>query len=90
MIKLENTPPGVRLSSARETLPFLASFQQVGIPAVANTDAQLGNSVYAYQSGEILFGHLGADSHILRRIAGQRSRAYGGAGAKTALAQRQK
>ena len=27
LIKLGNTPPGVRLSSARETLPFLASFQ---------------------------------------------------------------
>ena len=90
LIKLENTPPGVRLSSARETLPFLASFQQVGIPAVANTDAQLGNSVYAYQSGEILFGHLGADSHILWRIVGQHSRAYGGAGTKTKLTQKAK
>ena len=39
LITLDNTPPGIRLSSVRETLPFLASFQQVGIPGVANTDA---------------------------------------------------
>ena len=89
-IKLENTPPGIRLSSLRETLPFLASFQQVGIPAVAFTDAQLGNAVYAYQSGEILFNNLGADSHILWRIVGRHSRAYGAAGTKAGITQKAK
>ena len=58
--------------------------------AVANADAQLGNSVYAYQSGEILFGNLAADSHILWRIVGQHSRAYGGAGTKTSITQKAK
>ena len=27
LITLDNTPPGIRLSSVRETMPFLASFQ---------------------------------------------------------------
>ena len=65
IITLDNTPPGIRLSSVRETMPFFSSVQQVGIPAVANADAQLGDSVYAHQSGEILFGSMGADSHVL-------------------------
>merc|ERR1711951_51158 len=90
LITLNNTPPGIRLSTVWETLPFLASFDQVGLPAVANTDAQLGNSVYCYQSGEIAFGSCRADSHILWRIVGRHSRAYGGAGTKIGPAQKAK
>ena len=55
-----DAPPGTRLSSPRETLPFLASHQQVGLPAVAASDAQLGHSVYTYQSGKVAFGSCGA------------------------------
>ena len=90
MITLGNTPPGIRFSSVREAIPSLSSFQQVGIPAVANADAQLGNSVYAYQSGAIAFGPLGADLRILWRIVGRRSRVYGGAGSKTPVTQEAK
>ena len=52
---LANTPPDIRLSSPRETAPFLASYQQEGLPAVAASDAQLGRSVYTYQAGEVAF-----------------------------------
>ena len=45
---LANAPPGIRLSSPREARPFLASRQQVGLPAVAASNAQLGHSVYTY------------------------------------------
>ena len=85
---LANTPPGVRLSSPRETIPFLASYQQVGLPAVAASDAQLGHSVYTYQSGEAAFGMCGADSHVLWRVVGQHGRAHGQTGSKTLVTQR--
>ena len=39
LLTLANTPPGIRLSPPRETIPFLASYQQVGLPAVAAADA---------------------------------------------------
>ena len=77
LITLENTPPGIRLSSAWETLPFLSSYQQVGIPAAAYTDAQLGNAVYSYQAGEVAF-KCGAEHSILWRIIGKHSRAHQG------------
>ena len=74
---LANTPPGIRLSSPRETIPSLASPDQVGLPAVAASDAQLGRSVYTYQSGEIALGTCGADDRALWRVVGQHSRAHG-------------
>ena len=77
LMTLANTPPGIRLSSPRETLPFLASYQQVGLPAVAAPDAQLGYSVYTYQSGEVALGSCGAEGHVLWRVVGQHSRAHG-------------
>ena len=65
LMSLANTPPGIRLSSPRETIPFLASSQQVGLPTVPASDVQLGYSVYTYQSGEAAFGMRGADGHVL-------------------------
>ena len=76
LMTLANTPPGIRLSSPRETLPSLASYQQVGLPAVAASDAQLGRSVYTYRSGEVAFGSVGAEGHVLWRVVGQHSRAH--------------
>ena len=75
LITLENTPPGIRLSSAWETIPFLSSYQQVGTPPAAYTDAQLGNAVYTYQAGEVAF-QCGATGSILWRIIGKHSRAH--------------
>ena len=83
LMTLANTPPGIRLSSPRETIPFLASYQQVGLPAVAASDAQLGHSVYTYQSGEAASGMYGADRHVLWRVVGQHSRAHGQTGSAT-------
>ena len=70
LMALANAPPGIRLSSPRATVPFLASSQQVGLPAAAASDAQVGRSVYTYQSGEVAFGMRGADSHVLWRVVG--------------------
>ena len=82
-VALANTQPGIRLSSPRVAAPFSATYQQVGLPGLASSDAQLGRSVYAYQSGEVACGTCGADGHGLWRIAGQHSRAYGLSGGKT-------
>ena len=90
LITLENTPPGIRLSSAWETIPFLSSYQQVGTPPAAYTDAQLGNAVYSYQSGEVAF-QCGAAKCILWRIIGKHSRAHQGEGGNpTKVAQKGK
>ena len=88
MITLANAPPGIRLSSPRETLPFLASYKQVGLPAVAASDACC--SVYIYQCGEVAFGSCGAGGHALWRVAGQHSRAHGQSGSKTLATKRTK
>ena len=56
----------------------------MGFPAVAASDAQLGHSVYTYQSGEVASGQCGADGH------GQHSRAHGQTGNKTMATQRAK
>ena len=87
---LANTPPGIRLSSPREAIPFLASFQQVGLPAVAASDAQLGHSVYSYQSGAVAFGQCGADKHVLWRAGDQHSRAHRQTGSKSLVTRRAK
>ena len=85
LMTLAGTPPGIRLSSPRETVPFLASYQQVGLPAVAASDDQAGRSAYTYQSGEAAFRPRGADKHVLWRVVGQHSRARGQTGIKTRL-----
>ena len=90
LMTLANTPPGIRLSSPRETLPLLASHQQVGLPAVAASDAQLGHSAYTYQSGEVAFGSCGAEAYVLWRVVGQHSRARGQTGSKVQISQRAK
>ena len=90
LMTLADTPPGIRLSSPRETLPLLASYQQVGFPAFASPDAQLGRSVYTYQSGEGASGPRGAGGHVLLRAVGQRSRARSQTGGKTKVARRAK
>ena len=90
LVSLANTPPGIRPSSPRETLPLLASSDQAGLPAFAASDAQLGHSVYTYQSGEIAFGMCGADGHFSWRVVGQHSRAHGQTGNKTLVKQRAK
>ena len=87
---LADAPPGILLSSPRETIPFLASYQQEGLPAAAASDAQLERSVCTYQSGEVALGMCGADSHVLCRVVGQHSRAHGQTGGKTAVTQRAK
>ena len=74
LMTLANTPPGIRLSSPRETLPLLAPYQQVGLPAVAASDAQLEHAVYVYQAGYVAFGPRGAEGHVLWRVVSQRSR----------------
>ena len=89
-MSLANTLRGIRLSSKRETISFLASPDQVGLRAVAASDAQLGRSVYTYQSGEIAFEMCGADGYVLWRVVGQRSRARGQTGRKTLVARRAK
>ena len=85
---LANTPPGTRLSSLRETVPLLASLQQVGLPAVAASDAQLGHSVYTCQAGKVAIDMCGGANHVLWRVVGQRGRARGQTGNKTAAPQR--
>ena len=83
LMTLANTPPGIRLSSPRGFIPFLASFRQVGLPAGAASGAQLGRSVYLYQSGEVVFDMCGADTHVLWRAVGQHGGAHGQTGSKT-------
>ena len=90
LMTLANTPPSMRLSSPRETLPPLASRQQEGLPAVAASGAQLGHSAYTYQNGEVAFGSCGAEAYILLRVVGQHSRAHGHTGGKTQIPQRAK
>ena len=90
LMSLANAPPGIRLSSKRETIPLLASSDQVGLLSVAASDAHLGRSVYTNQSGEIASGMCGADGHVLWRVVGQDSRAPGQTGNKTAATQRAK
>ena len=82
-----NAPPRIRLASPCETVPFLASSDQVVLPAVAASGAQLGRSVHTYQSGEVAFEMRGADSHVLWRVVAQRSRAHGQTGNKTLVTQ---
>ena len=89
-VALANAPPGIRLSSPIETIPFLASYRRAGLPAAASSDAQLGHAVYAYQSGGVASGMCGADEHVFWRIAGQHSRASGQSGGKTLTMQRAK
>ena len=57
---------------------------------VADSDAQLGHSVYTYQSGEVAFGQCGAEAYVLWRVVGQYSRAHGQTGSKTQISQRAK
>ena len=88
VMSLANTPPGVRPSSPRETIPFLASSDQVGLPAVAASDALLRRSMNTYQSGEVAFGVCGADGRVFGRVVGQHSRARGQTGTETVVTQR--
>ena len=90
LMSLSNTPLGISLSSPRETIPRLASSRQVGLPAVAASDAQLGRSVYTYQMGEVAFGMCGVDRHVLCTAVIQHSRAHGETGSKTMVTQRAK
>ena len=85
---LANTPPGGRLFFPRETIRFLETSDQVGLAAVAASDAQLRRSVYTYQSGEVAFGVCGADGRVFGRVVGQHSRARGQTSTETVATQR--
>ena len=53
--KLDSSPPGSRKAGLREVSEVLRRSGQVGCPPIVSTDAQLGFSVAAYQSADLLF-----------------------------------
>ena len=56
---LPSTHPGIRRSGLRGVMDIRRCRRQVGYPPSVATDAQLGLSVMAYQSAELLLGqHL--------------------------------
>ena len=66
---LDASPPGTSKAGFREVMEALRSPGQPGCPPSVATDTQLGFSVMAYQSAEVLFGH------ILVRLLGTCARA---------------
>ena len=85
---LSSTPPAARKASVREVMEFVQVKGEAGYPPRSATDAQLGYSVTAYQSAEILFGPCEGEELILARIEGSRTRDH--SGPKSGLAQRAK
>ena len=53
-----------RKATAREVIEFLRTKGQVGYPLSTATDSQLGYSVMAYQSADVLFGAREGDGSI--------------------------
>ena len=73
---LDVTTPGIRRAGLREVMGVFRSTEQAGYPPSVATSAQLGLSVMAYQSAELLFGRCGGVGHILLRFEGSRARAH--------------
>ena len=67
---LSSTPPAAEGASVREVMEFLRARRQEEYPPIIATEAQLGYSVTACQSKEILFGPCEGDGLILVRIEG--------------------
>ena len=84
---LDATPPGIRKVGFRELMGVPRCPGQVGYPPSVATDAQLGFSVLAYQSAEILFDRCEGGGRILVRILGTCTRAPQG-GKKGDITQR--
>ena len=53
---LDATPPGIRKPGYRQVMEAMRCPGQVGYPPSVATDAQLGFSVMAYHSAEVLSG----------------------------------
>ena len=70
------TAPGIREAGFREVVEGLRCPGQAGYPPSVATDAQLGFSVMAYQSAEVLFDRCEGDGHILVRPTGTCARAH--------------
>ena len=68
--------PALRKVNWRELKAYLQSSNQIGMPCTAATDSQLGWSVYAFQSPEILFAHCDGAKDILVLIEGDVSKGY--------------
>ena len=68
--------PGARRANVRECLQVLENPDQLGYPGTILSDSQLGYSVYAYQSAEVLFDLIGVRDEILIRIDGLRCKGH--------------
>ena len=82
-------PPSIRKAGFREVAGVLRFPGQVGYPPGVATDAQVGFSVMAYQSAEMLFGRREEDGYISVRLQGACARAHQG-GQKGDMTQRAK
>ena len=76
--KLPPAHPGVRMAAFRDVMEVLRLRGKAGYPPGAPTDANLGYSVMAYQSGAILSGSRERDSHNFALIEGMCARAHPG------------
>ena len=85
---LNATHPVIRTAGFREVMGVLRSPGQVGYLPIIATDAQLGFSVMARQSAEVLFDPHEGDCHFLVRPTGACARAH--QGSQGALTQRAK
>ena len=70
--------PGIRKAGNHEVAEVLRSRGQAGHPPSVATDAQLGFTVTAYQTAEVLFSRCGGGGHAVVRPTGTCARAQKG------------